>query len=275
MYKNQPLTNLCTNYFETFERRESASKFGPSENKKPARPCFSCAADFVTREPRCNCDDYIDRYLPNIHHSEYPSSTSPLHDTWSHSLHTSLLEMATQSSIIWPDELLPGTTDNFVSNEVIARNLTAQQIWELLADISKWESYYKNCAQITQPESGPYLKEGNVFKFSTFGFPPLTCTVKESVAPKQGTAGRLAWHNKSEGIEVYHAWIVEELDKNRVRILTQETQNGSIFQKWSVDKPNLMLMGHQDWLDGLVLTARGEKVQKTNLESVNFAVRQL
>ena len=184
--------------------------------------------------------------------------------------------MATLSSIIWPERLLPGTTDNFVSNEVIARNLTAQQIWELLADISKWKTYYKNCDQITPPASGSYLKEGNVFKFSTFGFPPLTCTVKESVVPKEGTAGRIAWYSETdEGLEIYHAWIIEEVSHNRVRVLTQEVQNGPVFQKLASDKPNVMLMGHQDWLDGLVSAARGQEVQKTNLESINFPVRQL
>ena len=183
--------------------------------------------------------------------------------------------MATQASIIWPEHLLPGTTDNFVSNEVIASDLTAQQIWELLADISKWETYYKNCDQITPPESGSYLKEGTVFKFSTFGFPPLTCTVEESVAPKKGTVGRIGWRSKTDdGMEIYHAWIVEELEKNRVRILTQEVQNGPVFQKFAGDKPNVMLLGHQDWLDGIVKAARGQQVQKTNLESMNFPVRK-
>lgn len=183
--------------------------------------------------------------------------------------------MATQSSIIWPGKLLPGYTDNFVSNEVIAVDLTPQQIWELLADISRWKSYYKNCAQITQPDAGSYLTEGSVFKFSTFGFPPLTCTVKESVAPKQGTPGRLAWLSTDNGLEVYHAWLVEEIEKNRVRILTQEVQNGPIFQEWATQSPNKMLLGHQDWLDGLVQAAWGQEVRRTNLESVNFPVRQL
>jgi len=29
--------------------------------------------------------------------------------------------------IIWPDKFLPGTTDNYVSNEVIVKDLTSQQ----------------------------------------------------------------------------------------------------------------------------------------------------
>lgn len=69
-----------------------------------------------------------------------------------------------QSAIIWPEKFLPGTTENFVSNEIIVKDITATQIWEQLSDISKWQSYYKNCEQITEPENGPRLQKGDVFR---------------------------------------------------------------------------------------------------------------
>ncbi|KAG8169238.1 hypothetical protein KVR01_001987 [Diaporthe batatas] len=182
--------------------------------------------------------------------------------------------MATQSAIIWPLEFTPGETDNYVSNEVIAKGITAVQIWALLDNIKKWESYYLNCGQITAPESGPMLKKGDVFRFATFGFPPLTCSVKESVMPGPGTAGRLAWSaDAGEGGAVYHAWLVEDLEGSRVRILTQESQIGSIFREWAGAVPNKMLLGHQDWLDGLVKAVRGQEVSETNLKSVGFSPR--
>lgn len=180
----------------------------------------------------------------------------------------------TQSSIIWPEKYLPGTTDNFVSNETIVKGLTATQIWALLSDISKWESYYDNCEQITPPSSGPNLKKGDAFKFSTFGFPVLTCPVEESVAPESGRAGRIAWSasldgSEDEAVDVYHAWLVEDLEGGRVRILTQESQSGKPAAQLAKSKPNRMLLGHQDWLEGLVRAARGEKTKvDTNLQSV-------
>ncbi|KAJ4341302.1 hypothetical protein N0V95_007250 [Ascochyta clinopodiicola] len=184
--------------------------------------------------------------------------------------------MSTQPSILLPSHFAPGTTDNFVTNELIAKNITTAQVWEQLADISQWESYYKNCAHITVPDEGPQLEKGRVFKFSTFGFPPLTCTVVESVEPRRGQEGRLAWQCKTpEGLEVYHAWLVQELDGGRVRVLTQESQIGPVFAEWSVQKPNKMLLGHQDWLDGLVSKIRGEEIGETNLEKIGFPVRQL
>ena len=172
--------------------------------------------------------------------------------------------MASATAINWPERYKPGTTDNYVCNEVIAEGITADQIWSLVANISKWETYYWNCAEITPPKSGPMLRKGEHFSFSTFGFPPLPCTVEESDAPSSGRPGRLAWQAITEGeggetLYVYHAWIVEDLDEERVRILTQESQIGSVFKDFAVRKPNPMLNGHQDWLDGVVKAAKGEK----------------
>ena len=109
----------------------------------------------------------------------------------------------TQSAIIWPRKYLPGYTDNYVSNEIIAKGVTAQQIWDLLADCSKWETYYENVSQVTPPATGPMLKKGDTFKFSTFGLPILTCPVHESTPPNTngGQPGRLAWSAKLEGTE--------------------------------------------------------------------------
>ncbi|KAJ4342628.1 hypothetical protein N0V87_000837 [Didymella glomerata] len=184
--------------------------------------------------------------------------------------------MTSLPTILFPNEYSPGTTDNFVSNEIIAKGISAQQIWTQLADISQWTSYYKNCANITVPDEGPQLEKDRVFKFSTFGFPPLTCTVRESTEPKGKSEGRLAWESKTpEGLAIYHAWLVQDLEGERVRVLTQESQIGPVFKEWSEQKPNKMLLGHQDWLDGLVSKVRGEKIEETNLERVGFPVRQL
>lgn len=184
-----------------------------------------------------------------------------------------------QAAIIWPEKFLPGTTDNHVSNEVIVKDVTAAQVWALLADISKWASYYKNCSQITAPTSGPLLKKDDHFQFATFGFPPLNAYVQECIPPSsssdQGIAGRIAWHAPvEEGIEVYHAWVVEDLPGGRVRVLTQESQIGEIFRGLKEDKPNKMLLGHQDWLEGLIKAAKGEGITTTNLGSVGAWERE-
>ncbi|PCD36060.1 hypothetical protein AU210_008612 [Fusarium oxysporum f. sp. radicis-cucumerinum] len=96
-----------------------------------------------------------------------------------------------QSAIIWPTKFLPGTTDNYVSNEVIVRDITAAQIWTYLADITQWESYYNNCSHITPPVGGNNLKKGDSFSFSTFGFPPLSGRSHGVSAAERGLTGTL------------------------------------------------------------------------------------
>lgn len=163
-------------------------------------------------------------------------------------------------AILWPEGYLPGFTDNFVSNEVIVAGLTAQQIWPLLSQAHRWPRYYGNSANVRfYDHTGPDLQAGTRFYFETFGF-PVEAQCNEYVPPKPGQPGRIAWHGwAGEGetrLDVHHAWLIEDLPSGRVRILTQETQNGKPAEELANARPNPMLNGHQEWLDGLVSAAR-------------------
>jgi hypothetical protein len=167
------------------------------------------------------------------------------------------------NAIFWPQGYLPGFSDNFVSNEVIVAGLAAQDVWPLLAEAPRWPGYYANSANIRFHDgASPELAEGRRFYFETFGF-PVEAEVVEYVAPADGAPGRVAWHGwAGEGatrLDVHHAWLVEDLPQGRVRILTQETQNGAPAKELAGARPNPMLNGHQDWLDGLVAAARVAK----------------
>lgn len=167
----------------------------------------------------------------------------------------------TQNAIHWPERYLPGTTDNFVSNETIVRGLGSNDVWPLLADASKWTSYYDNASDPVFPNGdGPLLTEGIAFSFATFGFPPLDAAVVEHAEPGGGMPGRLSWTAKLDGkpeerLDALHCWLVEDLAGGRVRILTQESQLGQPAADLAARRPNPMLVGHQAWLDGLVNAA--------------------
>ena len=165
------------------------------------------------------------------------------------------------SDIIWPQAYLPGTTDNYVSNEITVAGLSAAEVWQQLNDTRAWPTYYNNAAEIRFHDgSGPALSPGARFRFTTFGF-AVEAEVVEYVPPATGRAARIAWHGWVEGdatsrLDVHHAWLFEDLPGGRVRILTQETQNGQPARDLAVTRPNPMLNVHQEWIDGLAAAAR-------------------
>lgn len=172
-----------------------------------------------------------------------------------------------QSAIIWPGDYLPGTTDNFASNEIIVAGLTAREIWAQLNDTTLWPGYYSNAEDIRFHDgSGPLLNPNARFRFTTFGF-PVEAQVTEYVPPVDGEAARIAWHGWTEGdansrLDVIHAWLFEDLPGNRVRILTQESQKGVPAQELARTVPNPMINGHQEWIVGLANAAQQEKLSK-------------
>lgn len=176
--------------------------------------------------------------------------------------------MTTQNAINWPEDHLPGTGDNYVSNEVIVQGVTAARVWRYLTDTSTGESYYGNVTAIAFPEDdGPVLKDGVSFSFEPVGFPSVRtqyARVVEFQAPAQGVPGRLSWTAGQDGtpeerLDVLHAWLVEDLPGGRVRNLTQETQTGRPATELARQLPDPMLNGHQARLNGLVEAASGRR----------------
>lgn len=163
------------------------------------------------------------------------------------------------NEINWPEDYLPGFTDNFASNEIIVPGITAKEVFENLLDTSIWPTYYDNVADVYfYDHDGPVLKENTRFRFKTFGF-PVEAQIIEFEKPADGKPGCLAWHGWSEGdadhrLDVVHAWLIEDMPKGRVRILTQESQKGKPAKDLFNTHPDTMNIGHQDWVKGLAAT---------------------
>ncbi len=166
------------------------------------------------------------------------------------------------SEIAWPERFLPGTTDNYVSNETIVAGLRAADVWPWLNDTAAWSACYGNVSDIRFHDgSGPELRQGARFRFTTFSF-PVEAEVTEYAPPVDGKPARIAWHGWVEGdaqtrLDVHHAWLFEDLPGGRVRILTQETQIGGPARELARTLPNPMLNAHQAWIDGLARSAVG------------------
>lgn len=143
--------------------------------------------------------------------------------------------------------------------------MTAEEVWKYLNNTSMWPKYYNNSSDIHFYNiSGPNLATNTRFRFNTFGF-RVEAEVLEYIPPINGNPARVAWHGWSgetedTKLDVYHAWLIENISEGRVRILTQESQIGKPAKELAQTKPNPMINGHQDWLDGLV------NATKTNLK---------
>lgn len=161
------------------------------------------------------------------------------------------------NEILWPAGYAPGFTDNFCSNEMIVAGLTVAEVWPFLNRPAQWPTYYANSANTRLHDGkGPELEDGARFYFETFGF-PVEAQVVEHVPPVTGQPARLAWHgwagnDAGTRLDVHHAWLLEDLSGGRVRILTQETQQGKPAQALAMAEPNPMINGHDQWLKGMV-----------------------
>ncbi|MGN0193672.1 MAG: SRPBCC domain-containing protein [Pseudoramibacter sp.] len=168
------------------------------------------------------------------------------------------------NEINWPQGYLPGTTDNFASNEIIVKGISAKDVFDNLIDTSIWTTYYDNASDIEFLNTpGTKLAADTRFKFKTFGF-PIDAEIIEFEAPHDGQPGRLAWHGWADGdaehrLDVVHAWLLEDLPEDRVRILTQESQKGKPAKDLFNSKPDIMNQGHQDWIKGLAATVLAAK----------------
>ena len=177
------------------------------------------------------------------------------------------LNYVQMNAINWPKEYLPGTTDNFCSNEVITKGITSKEVWHYLTDASLWPTYYSNSGDIKMyNQEKSILNKNTKFHFSTFGF-PIEAKIIEFIPPENGKEGRIAWHGWAEGdaekrLDVVHAWLVEDLEGGRCRILTQESQKGKPAVQLHNSHPNTMINGHQDWLDGIVKVCLQNKEKK-------------
>ncbi|WP_287771184.1 hypothetical protein [Megasphaera sp.] len=60
-------------------------------------------------------------------------------------------------------------------------------------------------------------------------------------------------------MDVIHAWLLEEVSENRLRILTQESQIGKPAAALHEDPSDPMNVGHQNWLRGLAATLLAAK----------------
>jgi hypothetical protein len=123
---------------------------------------------------------------------------------------------------------------NRVINELIAGDLTAEQVWCWLAAPLLWPFYHDRISDVT---AGSGLTSGVLFRYA-IGGEPMCCEVTVCEPPR-----RLAWRSGDS----QYMWRIEYLRGGGIRLRAELRCHGR-----SATDASFV----QQWLDGLVDAAR-------------------
>jgi hypothetical protein len=159
-------------------------------------------------------------------------------------------EMRGRLAIDWPDHYAPNNAPVHVRN-TLDINAPAELVWAWLVRAESWPSWYSNASRVKiGGEGGPDLALGQEFRWRTFGV-GIRSRVREF-----SPCTRIAWDGRAIGIDVYHAWLIEDRGSS-CSVVTEETQHGIIARAGAWLMPKRMSTFHQIWLEGLAHKAAG------------------
>jgi hypothetical protein len=171
-------------------------------------------------------------------------------------LFNGLLEFAMENrvpnplDIDWPEHYAPHNSAVHVRNS-LQIDAPSERVWAWLVRAQSWPDWYSNASRVrVLGDSGPDLALDSEFRWRTFGI-GIRSRVQEFIP-----CSRIAWDGRAFGIDVYHAWVIEERGHS-CSVVTEETQHGIIAQLGAWLMPRRMSLFHQIWLEGLAQKAVG------------------
>ncbi len=146
--------------------------------------------------------------------------------------------------IDWPEHYAPENSPVHVRNSLrIAA--PAEHVWAWLVRAEGWPDWYPNASRVRiAGGAGPDLALDTDFRWRTFGV-AIRSRVREFVP-----CSRIAWDGRAIGIDVYHAWIIQQ-QQEACLVVTEETQHGVAARLGARLMPNRMSRFHQIWLENL------------------------
>ncbi len=165
-----------------------------------------------------------------------------------------LADVAPENEINWPTGYLPEKATFAVRNEIDI-NAPPEVIWRLLIDAEDWTDWYDGASsfQMRRPESGPLGPDAE-FEWKTMGF-HFVSVIHEFDPPQ-----RLAWESRRGSLKGYHAWLIEPT-KQGSKVITAETQYGTLATLQKVFQPNKLHRLHDHWLDRLKTLAESSATE--------------
>ena len=145
--------------------------------------------------------------------------------------------------IIWPERYSQKNTAVHVSNE-IEIPAPPEVLWAWLIRAPLWPQWFPTVSRVIIEGGGRELEPGTRFSWRIFGA-TLNSVVEEFVP-----AERLAWSAKFEGVDAYHAWLIERR-AGGCRVLTEENQKGWLARLNFTLRPSNVRYQHFLWLEAL------------------------
>jgi Polyketide cyclase / dehydrase and lipid transport len=155
-------------------------------------------------------------------------------------------------NIHWPAGFEPEKADLFAHNELII-NASCERIWSHIIDAKRWPSWYPNSKEVEIPGGDPVLRDGTVFRWTTFGL-TIESAVHEFVANQ-----RLGWFGYAPGVKpsFYHSWYLEPKG-NMCHVVLDEAGVGKDASGLRKSDETLMHRGHDLWLATLKWVAEAK-----------------
>ena len=144
--------------------------------------------------------------------------------------------------IHWPTGFEPDKADLFAHNELII-NASCERIWSHIIDAKRWPTWYPNSKDVELPGGNPVLRDGTIFRWTTFGL-SIESTVHEFVPNR-----RLGWFGYAPGAKpsFYHSWYLEP-KADMCHVVMDEAGVGKDAAGLRNSDETLMHRGHDLWL---------------------------
>ena len=154
--------------------------------------------------------------------------------------------------IHWPSGFEPEKADLFAHNDLII-NASCERAWSHIIDAKRWPTWYPNSMAVEIAGDDPALRDGTVFRWTTFGL-SIESIVHEFV-PNE----RLGWFGYAPGAKpsFYHSWYLQPKG-NMCHVVMDEAGVGKDAAALRNSDETLMHRGHDLWLATLKWVAEAK-----------------
>jgi Polyketide cyclase / dehydrase and lipid transport len=144
--------------------------------------------------------------------------------------------------IHWPAGFAPAKAELFAHN-TLAINASCEQVWGHIINVNQWPTWYPNSKDVEIRGEDPVLRNGTVFRWTTFGL-AIESKVHEYV-PNQ----RLGWYGYAPGAQpsFYHSWYLQPIGAG-CHVVMDEVGIGKDAAALRQSDETLMHRGHDLWL---------------------------